>query len=162
MRPGPRVEVERAKKSAGSSEPSQNSIKNFRARASRANLLSKISELERAEPNFLQKFPRPSESSFGSSCRAKKRAKFSSFSMVWRAGRARWASKLHLVVTCNNNMYMYVVDNSYVYIGLSSRQWSFWLEHKSSLWSICLRFSLTESLRSSSSHWTWLNIWANK
>ena len=65
------LEVERAKIWAGSSEPSQNFTKNFRARASRAKVWSQISELERAEPKLDPKFPSSSEPSFGSSRRAK-------------------------------------------------------------------------------------------
>ena len=65
------LEVEQAKKSAGLSEPSQISITNFRAQASRAKAQSKIFELERAEPKVQKNFPSPSDPSFGSSRRAK-------------------------------------------------------------------------------------------
>ena len=69
--------MERAKNLAEPSEPSQNIIKNLRARASRAKCSSRITELERAEPNVYEKFSSPSEPSFGSSQRAKNEPKMS-------------------------------------------------------------------------------------
>ena len=95
------IEVERAKNSGGSSEPSQILIKNFRARASRAKVSSKISEPERAEPKFHQKFPSSSEPSFGSSWRAKNEPAWARPLREWRAKRA---GKILVLFNCTSKL----------------------------------------------------------